>query len=123
MNKRGAVTVLVATGALVASVWAVSAFGGSTTSGATPQRVTVTMTEFKFAFRPRTVRKGTVVFTVVNRGSVAHDFKIAGKKTRKVAAGGRATLRVTFTRKGRFPYLCTLPSHAPAGMKGTLVVR
>jgi uncharacterized cupredoxin-like copper-binding protein len=123
MNKRGAVTVLVATGALVASVWAVSAFGSSATSDATTQRVTVTMTEFKFALRPRTVRKGTVVFTVRNRGSVAHDFRIAGKKTRNVAPGRQTTLRVTFKRKGRFPYLCTLPSHAPAGMKGTLIVR
>ena len=123
MNKRGGVTVLVAIGALVASVWAVSAFGGATASDATTQRVAVTMTEFKFVLRPRTVRKGTVVFTVTNRGSVAHDFRIAGKKTPRVAPGKRTTLRVTFRRKGRFPYLCTLPSHAPAGMKGTLIVR
>ena len=123
MNKRGGVTVLVAIGALVASIWAVSAFGGATSSDATTQGVAVSMTEFKFVLRPRTVRKGTVVFTVTNRGSVAHDFKIAGKKTPKVAPGRRTTLRVTFRRKGRFPYLCTLPSHAPAGMKGTLLVK
>jgi uncharacterized cupredoxin-like copper-binding protein len=122
MNKRGVVTVLVTTGALVASVWAVSAFGGTTASEAT-QRVSVSMTEFKFVLRPRTVRKGTVLFTVTNRGTVAHDFKIAGKKTRHLAPGSRTTLRVTFRRAGRFPYLCTLPSHAPAGMRGTLIVK
>ena len=81
------------------------------------------MTEFKFTLLPKTAKKGTVVFSVVNKGKIAHDFKIAGKKTAKVAAGKRATLRVTFKRAGRFPYICTLPSHAPAGMKGVLVVK
>jgi uncharacterized cupredoxin-like copper-binding protein len=30
---------------------------------------------------------------------------------------------VSFTKKGSFPYLCTVPGHAQAGMKGTFVVR
>jgi plastocyanin len=106
-----------------ALVLAVSAFGGATSEAATPPRVTVNMTEFKFAFVPKTAKKGTVVFNVVNKGTVAHDFKIAGKKTAQVAAGKRTTLRITFKKAGRFPYLCTLPSHAPAGMKGVLVVK
>ena len=29
---------------------------------------------------------------------------------------------VTFTKPGMYPYLCTLPGHAAAGMKGVLKV-
>jgi plastocyanin len=115
--------VLVAAGALAASAAAASASGGQAPQTTTPLKVTVTMTEFKFALRPRTAKKGVVVFTAINRGTVAHDFKIKGKKTPNVAAGARRTLRVTFTKAGRYAYICTLPSHAQAGMKGTLIVR
>ena len=85
--------------------------------------VTVTMTEFALKLSKRTVPKGTVVFKVVNRGRFPHDFKIAGKKTRLLAGGQSQTLRVTFTRAGRFAATCTVPGHAAAGMKTTLVVR
>jgi plastocyanin len=30
---------------------------------------------------------------------------------------------VTFAKKGKFRYLCTVPGHAAAGMKGTFTVR
>jgi plastocyanin len=113
---------LAAVGAALALAAAVATLA-PTSDAATPPRVTVSMTEFKFVLAPRTARKGTVVFTVVNRGTTGHDFKIRGKKTRTIAAGRRATLTVSFARAGRYPYLCTLPSHAPAGMRGTLVVR
>ena len=89
-----------------------------------PQKVAVSMTEFKFALTPKTVKKGVpVTFTVTNKGSIGHDFRIAGKKTPVVAAGGKRTLKATFAKAGRYPYLCTLPSHAAAGMKGVLVVK
>jgi uncharacterized cupredoxin-like copper-binding protein len=89
-----------------------------------PQRVAVGMTEFKFTLAPKTVKKKVpVVFTVTNRGGIAHDFRVGGKKTPVVAAGGKRTLRVTFAKAGRYPYVCTLPSHAAAGMKGVLVVK
>jgi plastocyanin len=115
--RKGSLVVLTA---VAAAVLALS--DGAVGGAAKTQSVTVTMTEFKFVLKPRTVRRGAVVFTVVNRGKVAHDFRIAGKRTPHVRAGRRATLRVTFTKAGRYPYSCTLPAHAPAGMKGVLVV-
>jgi uncharacterized cupredoxin-like copper-binding protein len=69
------------------------------------------------------VKKGIVTFKVANKGMLAHDFKIAGKKTKKLAKGKTATLRITFKKAGKYAYLCTLPSHAAAGMKGVLVVK
>jgi uncharacterized cupredoxin-like copper-binding protein len=80
-------------------------------------------TEFKYALSRTSVPKGAVAFKVTNRGKVAHDFKIAGKKTVKLAAGKATTLNVTFAKAGRYTYLCTLPGHAAAGMKGVLTVK
>jgi uncharacterized cupredoxin-like copper-binding protein len=37
--------------------------------------------------------------------------------------GTTAKLVVTFKKKGKYPYLCTVPGHAAAGMKGTFTVR
>lgn len=78
--------------------------------------------ELRFTLSKKTVSKGVVTFKVVNRGALEHDFKIAGKVTKRLAPGKTATLRVTL-KKGKFPYLCTLPGHAAAGMKGVLTVK
>jgi uncharacterized cupredoxin-like copper-binding protein len=37
--------------------------------------------------------------------------------------GKRARLFVTFKKKGNYSYLCTVPGHAAAGMKGVFAVR
>ena len=88
-----------------------------------PMQVTVTMTEFKFKLSVKQLpRVGTVIFKVVNKGKIEHDFKINGKKTPNIKPGKSATLKVVFKKKGRYAYLCTIPGHAAAGMKGTLAV-
>ena len=115
--RKGAALLAVSGVALAVTV---SAFGGDT---AAAQRVTVGMSEFAFVVKPRTVKVGAVVFAVANKGNIAHDFRIAGKKTPVLAAGKAGTLRLTFKKAGRYPFLCTLPSHAAAGMKGVLIVK
>jgi uncharacterized cupredoxin-like copper-binding protein len=112
-------SVLAAVGAVALAV-TVSAFGGN---AAAAQRVAVDMSEFKFAVKPKTAKVGVVVFAVANKGSISHDFRIAGRKTPVLAAGKSGTLKVTFKKAGRYPFLCTLPSHAAAGMKGVLIVK
>lgn len=92
-------------------------------SSATSTAITVTASEFKFALSKRTVPTGsTVIFTVINKGKIAHDFKIAGKKTPSLAPGSSAKLTVTFAKKGQSAYLCTLPGHPAAGMKGNFAI-
>jgi nitrite reductase (NO-forming) len=83
--------------------------------------VLVTAKEFKFTLSKRTVPKGIVTFKVTNKGALPHDFKISGKKTPMIKPGKSATLKVTLT-KGAKPYICTVPGHAAAGMKGSLRV-
>jgi glucose/arabinose dehydrogenase len=68
------------------------------------------------------VPAGRVRFTVVNRGAVAHDFAIGGRRTPLLQPGRSTVLVLGFPRAGRFAYRCTLPGHATLGMKGTLTV-
>jgi uncharacterized cupredoxin-like copper-binding protein len=79
--------------------------------------------EFFFKLSAKSVAKpGKVTFVFSNVGQVPHDFKINGKGTPMIVPGKKATLVVTL-EKGTFPYLCTVPGHAAAGMKGTFTVR
>jgi uncharacterized cupredoxin-like copper-binding protein len=79
--------------------------------------------EFHFILSKKTIVKGRTTFKVTNKGTIEHNFRIAGKKTVLIKPGKTTTLKVTFTKKGKFPFLCTVPSHAAAGMKGTLTVK
>jgi uncharacterized cupredoxin-like copper-binding protein len=114
------VSLLIAT--LVAVVGVVAGPSLAARSHTTATSVTVTATEFHFKLSKTSVPAGTVTFTVKNAGTVGHDFKIAGKKTPVIAPHKSAKLTVTL-KKGKAPYLCTVPGHAAAGMKGTLTVK
>ena len=63
-----------------------------------------------------------MIFTVVNKGHVSHDFKIAGKKTPVLLHGQSQKLTVKIAKAGRYAYLCTIAGHAAAGMKGRYAV-
>jgi uncharacterized cupredoxin-like copper-binding protein len=84
--------------------------------------VKVAASEFKFVLSKKTAKRGIVVFRVTNVGAVQHDFEISGRKTRLLSHGQTATLRVTFLRKGHYPYKCTVDGHAAAGMKGVFTI-
>jgi uncharacterized cupredoxin-like copper-binding protein len=115
-----------------ASLLALALAGFSTAFGfaaaGTSQKTTIVSvtigqsSEFHFALSAKTVPLGTVIFKVVNRGKLPHNFKIAGKATPLLAPGKSAVLRVVFTKKGTYVYLCTVTGHAAAGMKGALGV-
>jgi uncharacterized cupredoxin-like copper-binding protein len=90
-------------------------------SAATATTVTVTMKDFKFVLSKKTVPHGTVTFKLVNKGKVAHDMKIAGKRSKLIRPGKTGKLIVTL-KAGKVPYVCTVKGHSIAGMKGTLRV-
>jgi uncharacterized cupredoxin-like copper-binding protein len=108
-------------------------------AGATARATTVRVTagkpsEFGFQLSTKTVKRGAVTFKVTNKGALPHDFKICaspkggtanactGKVTKLISPGSAATLTYTFKTKGTYEYLCTVPGHAAAGMKGDLKV-
>jgi uncharacterized cupredoxin-like copper-binding protein len=111
-----------------ASVVALGAPAQAPASARTTQRaalvtkIKVTAKDFKFVLSKKTAKRGIVVFKVTNLGAVKHDFHIKGRTTRKLSHGQSATLRVTFLRKGSYPYKCTVDHHADLGMKGVFTI-
>ena len=85
--------------------------------------IAVSGKEFSFRLSKKSAPHGTFVFRFKNVGAVGHDFKIAGKKTPIIQPGASAKLTVKIAKAGRYKYLCTVPGHAAAGMKGTLTVK
>jgi uncharacterized cupredoxin-like copper-binding protein len=90
--------------------------------------------EFKFIVTPSAVKRGLIVFKITNKGALPHDFTLCsksgsslanscrGRSSGQISPGQSKTLRVTVLPKGTYEYLCTVPGHAAAGMKGLLKV-
>ena len=125
-NRQYAITsisifVTVVAAALVLIPMASARFDSQTTTRTTT--VTVKGGEFFFRLSTKSVAKPEkVTFVFKNVGHVLHDFRIDGKQTPLTSPGKTATLVVTF-KKGKYPYKCTVPGHAQAGMKGVFTVR
>jgi uncharacterized cupredoxin-like copper-binding protein len=90
---------------------------------AAPTKVKVVMTDYAFALSKKSIVHGKAAFRVVNVGEVVHDFKINGKKTPYYTNGQGGVISVAFKKPGRYAFICTVPGHVAAGMKGVLIVR
>jgi uncharacterized cupredoxin-like copper-binding protein len=72
-----------------------------------------------------TAKEGTVTINFTNQAPLGHNFTI--ERNGKVIAatptfeGGTKTLKVGLS-PGTYTFLCTVPGHAAAGMKGTLTI-
>jgi plastocyanin len=106
--------------AIVAAALLASGAAGKTAEKRT--YVTVVATDKGFELSRAKVPVGTVAFTVRNAGSRAHDFEIAGVKTKALRPGGRATLRVRLAKPGRVTYVSTVSGRPQAGFRGVLTV-
>ena len=98
-----------------------SGASGNAGSSASTQGTAIQVKGGEFFFRlptKSTAKPGKVTFVFKNIGHVTHDFKINGKQTPLIQPGKTAKLVVTF-KKGKYPYLCTVPGHAAAGMKAS----
>ena len=114
--------VLVLAVALAAGILAAS--GSASPARGASAAIQVKGGEFFFKLSTKsTAKPGKVTFVFKNVGHITHDFKINGKRTPLIQPGKTARLVVTFKRKARYPYLCTVPGHAAAGMKGVFTVR
>ena len=117
-------TVLVLAASAIAALVVVSLAPARTDRQAAAAATTIQVKggEFFFRLSSKTAKPGKVTFVFKNIGHVSHDFKINGKTTPLTSPGQTAKLVVTL-KKGRYPYLCTVPGHAAAGMKGVVTVR
>jgi plastocyanin len=101
-----------------------TALAGRSASSATT-RLTVSGGEYWFKLSRASVPRGTVYVTVINKGTESHDLKFSGKSpmTRVLLPGAKQTIKLVFTKRGRYSFLCTVGEHALKGMNGTLIVR
>jgi len=124
MRRRWFVVAAVVAGLVLAVPLTALAVGTGTTA-AKATTITVTAgkpTEFHFTLSKSSAAKGSVTFKITNKGKLAHDFQIGGKKSAMIQPGKSATLKVTLSA-GKQKYQCTVPGHAAAGMKGTVTVK
>lgn len=120
-ERRRPLAAVLLSGAIAAGVFAAGAPAEETSQAAT--RLTVAGSEFKLRPARLTATEGIVVIRFVNRGSIVHDLRVAGKRTPRIGAGKTATLRFANLKPGTYRFICTVPEHAAAGMRGVLTVK
>src|SRR4029453_3487598 len=110
--------------AVIAALSAALTVAGGAAAGSSAVATTsvrVTAKDFFFRLSTKTVPHGRVTFVIKNVSSAVHNFEIAGHKSKMIGPGKTTRLTVTLKR-GRYPYKCTVDSHAQLGMKGVLRV-
>jgi len=110
----------------IATLAVVPLAGARTDRQAAPAATTIQVKggEFFFRLSKKTLaRPGKVTFSFKNIGHVTHDFSILGKKTPLIQPGRTTRVVVTFKKKGKYVYKCTVSGHAAAGMKGSFTVK
>lgn len=79
-----------------------------------------------FVYKNAEAPAGPLTIQMPNKSSVQHDIAVEGNGVNAVGPvvtnGGVSTVKVTL-KPGQYPFLCTVPGHAAAGMKGTLTVK
>ena len=76
----------------------------------------------RFVLSAKTAKRGVVIFKITNPSQIVHDFSINGRTSALIKTGESTTLRVTFRRKGRYPYKDTFDHHAQFGERGVLTI-
>ncbi len=89
---------------------------------AKPVTVSVSTTSgLKFTGMPSSLKAGTYTFKYTNSSGMGHNLKVGTVSTPTFTKG---TKSITVTlKKGTVKYLCTVPGHAAAGMKGSITVK
>jgi nitrite reductase (NO-forming) len=136
MRKQLSILIVVA-GVLAAACGGATQTGGTATGAAIPapavpggaQQVTLTLGDsLRFAPQSVVVRAGQPVeLTLRNGGSIPHDFALAEGVSGpvKIEAQGGQTASGTFLidSPGTYSFVCSVPGHAAAGMRGSITVR
>jgi plastocyanin len=122
--EEGAMYMKLVVGTILAGAILLAGAGVARSESATASTtvVRVKAKDFAFVLSQKSAPHGRIKFVITNPSPAVHDFAIAGHKSKLVQPGKSTTLVVTL-KKGRYPYKCTVDSHAKLGMKGVLVVK
>ena len=75
-----------------------------------------------YVYKNATAPAGPLTIDSQNKSQTVHDISVQGQATGKeVKGGGTSTIKVDL-KPGKYTFLCTVPGHAAAGMKGTLTI-
>ncbi len=84
---------------------------------------TLAFESFEMGFAPaqvQVVRSGHYVVTFTNGGQIEHDWSAGG--VRLVARPGETVRGEVEVPDGGLEFVCSIPGHAQAGMRGTITV-
>jgi plastocyanin len=105
--------------------FAAPAVAAPTSSSSTTLHISAKAAGLAFSTTHLTAAHGTVTIMMKNLSPLPHDISIQGngvnKKGKLVPKGGTSIVTATL-KKGTYTFLCTVPGHAAAGMKGKLTV-
>jgi plastocyanin len=75
-----------------------------------------------FTASKATAPAGKVTINFANTTGADHNIAIAGKGKTPITPNGKGSFTATYA-PGTYTYICEVPGHAQAGMKGTLTVK
>jgi plastocyanin len=75
-----------------------------------------------FTASKATAPAGKVTINFANTSGVDHNIAIVGKGKTPITPNGKGSFTATYA-PGTYTYICEVPGHAQAGMKGTLTVK
>jgi plastocyanin len=82
--------------------------------------------DLKFIPIAAQAKPGKVVVKSVNKSSTGHNIAVEGNGVSQagpVVSNGGVSQVTANLKPGTYTFLCTVPGHAAAGMKGTLTVK
>jgi hypothetical protein len=104
------------------------AAAGASAAMRPPARLLVTAKEWSLVMSRQSLRAGSARIELYNGGQDGHDLhlrRVGGHRTLAIGETrpGRVADLSAVLRPGRWRLWCSLPGHAKAGMRATLVVR
>ncbi len=86
--------------------------------------VNVVTKDYSFEFDKTNIPAGMVTFNIVNQGTKPHNLTFTSLDMKSATIrGGEMTQFTVNLDAGMVPYICSIPTHADLGMKGTLTIQ
>jgi mono/diheme cytochrome c family protein len=79
-----------------------------------------------FVYKNGEAPPGPLTVQSLNKSSTPHNIAVEGNGVNAVGpvgAGGHVSSVKITVKPGKYPFLCTVPGHAQAGMRGTIIVK
>jgi len=110
---------------LLIAVFMLSAISVAESQAECVKTIEITAEEFEFSPTEIKMEPGQPLeLTLNNKGAIAHNvtFTDSDIATETIQGGGKTTVTTTFDEPGRYEFICSVPGHANAGMRGVVIV-